>query len=152
MKLPGFYYNPVLETVMPTMYSFASYNDHFYCKKNLFFKVIFNRHRLPVYNNHKNYSMKFLKPILAGILIGAALFFMPFFVLRVVIVFLIIGALFRLFAGRRFGRGYGRGFHHAYADNIRNMSDEEYKAFKQSNTYSCGWHNTRATDESNMKK
>lgn len=96
--------------------------------------------------------MKLLKPILAGILIGAALFFMPFFVLRVIVVFLIIGALFRLFGGRRFGRGYGRGFHHAYADNIRNMSDEEYKAFKQNNTYSCGWQNTRQSDESNTDK
>jgi len=96
--------------------------------------------------------MKLLKPILAGILIGAALFFMPFFVLRVVVVFLIIGAMFRLFRGRRFSRGYGRGLHHAYADNIRNMSDEEYKAFKQNNTYSCGWQNTRPTDESSINK
>lgn len=96
--------------------------------------------------------MKLLKPILAGILIGAALFFLPFFVLRVVVVFLIIGALFRLFGGRRFGRGYGRGFHPAFADNIRNMSDEEYKAFKQNNINSCSWHNTRPTDENSMNK
>jgi hypothetical protein len=73
-----------------------------------------------------------LKPILAGILIGAALFFMPFFLLRVLIVFLIIGGLFRLFGGRGFRGRYGRGFHPAFADKIRNMSDEEYNQYKQS--------------------
>lgn len=96
--------------------------------------------------------MRFLKPILAGILIGAATFFLPFFVLRVVVVFLIIGGLFRLLGGRRFGRGYGRRFHPAFADNIRNMSDEEYKAFKQSNRYFSGWQNTRPTEESSINK
>ncbi len=36
------------------------------------FKVIFKRHRLPEYNNHKNNRVKLLKPILAGILIGVS--------------------------------------------------------------------------------
>lgn len=115
------------------------------------FKVIFRCRRLPVYNNCKNYSMKLLKPILAGILLGAALFFMPFFVLRVAVVFLIIDALFRLFGARRFGGGYGRAFNHAYADNIRNMSDDEYKAFKN-NPNSCGWQKARSAGESNLNK
>lgn len=72
-----------------------------------------------------------LKPILAGILIGAALFFMPFFLLRVLLVFLIIGGLFRLFRGSGFPGRYGRNFHPAFADNIRNMSDDEYNQYKQ---------------------
>ncbi len=73
-----------------------------------------------------------LKPILAGILIGAGLYFMPFFLLRVLIVFLIIGALFRLFRGRGFRGRYAGGFHPVFADKIRNMSDEEYNEYKQS--------------------
>ncbi len=81
------------------------------------------------------------KPILAGILIGAALFFIPFFLLRVLIVFLIIGGLFRLFGGRGFRGRYNRGFHPAFADKIRNMSDdEEYNQYKQ-NMGSCGSNN-----------
>ena len=95
--------------------------------------------------------MKFLQPILAGILIGAALFFIPFFVLRVVVIFLIIGGLFRLFGGRRFGRGYRHGFHPAFADNIRNMSDEEYKAFKL-NKNCCGRQNIKPAEESSLNK
>jgi hypothetical protein len=72
------------------------------------------------------------KPIVAGIFIGAALFFIPFFLLRVLVVFLIIGGLFRLFGGRGFRGRYGRGFHPAFADKIRNMNDQEYNEYKQS--------------------
>jgi len=57
---------------------------------------------------------------------------MPFFFLRVLVVFLIIGGLFTLFGGRGFRGRYGRGFHPAFADKIRNMSDEEYNEYKQS--------------------
>lgn len=150
--LPGFLFYTVLKSSNAYYIFFSLSHDHFYGKYFLCFKVIFRGHRLPVYNNHKNCSMKLLKPILAGILIGAALFFMPFFVLRVVAVFLIIGGLFRLFGGRRFGGGYGRGFHPAFADNIRNMSEEEFKAFKQNNINSFGWRNTRPTAENTMNK
>ncbi len=82
------------------------------------------------------------KPILAGILVGVALFFIPFFLLRVLIVFLIIGGLFRLFGGRGFRGRYGRSFHPAFADKIRNMSDEEYNQYKQ-DIRSCGSSNNR---------
>lgn len=87
-------------------------------------------------------NISILKPIVAGIIIGAALFFMPFFVLRVAVVVLIVGALIRLFGGRRFGRGAGRrGMFPAFADKIRNMSDEEYAQFRQRFQYGCGRFN-----------
>ena len=93
-------------------------------------------------------TTSFFKPILAGILIGAALFFMPFFLLRVLIVFLIIGGLFRLFGGRGFRSRYGRGFHPAFADKIRNMSDEEYNEYKQSfETWGSNNDRKQATDD-----
>ena len=85
-----------------------------------------------------------LRSILAGALLGAALFIMPFFLLRVLVFFLIIGALFRLFGGRRFrrggwGPGRGYGYMPAFADRIRQMSDEEYNQFKQRFEYGrCG--------------
>lgn len=82
--------------------------------------------------------MRILRPVLAGILIGAALFFMPFFVLRITVAFLIIFGLIRLFSRGRFYRGgYGRPFYPAFTDRIRNMSDEEYQRFKESYGRSC---------------
>jgi hypothetical protein len=86
-------------------------------------------------------TKQLIKPILIGILAGAALFVMPFFLLRVLLFFLIIGALFRLFRGSRY-RGwrrnyFGGGFHPAFADTIRNMSEEEYSAFRQKFEASC---------------
>jgi len=79
-----------------------------------------------------------IKPIVGGIVLGAALFFIPFFLLRVVAFVIIVGAIFRLFAGRRrFGRGFNE-HRLAFADNIRNMSDEEYQKFKSEMPYGCG--------------
>lgn len=74
-------------------------------------------------------SQSILKPILFGTLFGALAFLMPFFLLKVLFFFLIAGVLFRVFARRRFGP-HGGGYHLAFADRIRNMSDEEYAAFK----------------------
>lgn len=82
--------------------------------------------------------MKILKPILVGALIGAALFFMPFFVLRIAVGFFIIFGLIRLFSRRRYGRGFGRPFYPAFTDSIRNMSDTEYQKFKASYGRNCG--------------
>ncbi|MVM32674.1 hypothetical protein GO755_21715 [Spirosoma sp. HMF4905] len=77
-----------------------------------------------------------VRSIAAGLLLGLALFIMPFFLIRLVVFFLIVGALFRLFGGRRFrrsgwGSGRGYGYMPAFADRIRHMSDEEYNQFKQ---------------------
>ncbi len=73
------------------------------------------------------------KTIVAGIILGAGIFYLPFFLLRLLLAFLIIGTFFRFFIGRRFGRR----LHPAFADRIRNMSDEEYKLFKE-NYNNCG--------------
>lgn len=73
-----------------------------------------------------------LKSILAGLLLGAALFVLPFFLLRIALFALLVGALFRLLGGGRFRRGgWGPGYRPAMADRIRQMNDEEYNEFKQ---------------------
>jgi len=80
------------------------------------------------------------KTIIAGALAGAALFFMPFFLLRVFAFFLIAGTFFRFFIGRGLRRGFGPGVRPAFADKIRSMSDEEYNQFKQKAQQNCGKH------------
>lgn len=82
-----------------------------------------------------------LKPIVAGALIGAALFFAPFLVLRIILFVLIFGLIFRLFIGRRYGRFGGPSMHPGFAEKIRSMSDEEYAQFKQKFNNRCRGHN-----------
>ncbi|WP_420150605.1 hypothetical protein [Spirosoma sp.] len=94
-----------------------------------------------------------VKSILAGLLIGAALFVMPFFLIRFVFFVLIISALFRLFGGGRFRRGgwgpgwrYGRDY--AFTDRIRQMSDDEYNQFRQRYAYDrCGQNDDRKSTD-----
>lgn len=80
-------------------------------------------------------SKQIWKPIVAGILIGAVLYTVPFFFFRGLVFFLIIGFLLRFFFWGR--RGWGRRWYSdddinpAFADTIRRMSDEEYESFKK---------------------
>ena len=62
---------------------------------------------------------------MAGVLLGAVAYYVPFFLVKAILFIFIVGALFRLFRG---GRGRWRQF--AFADRIRAMSEEEYAAFK----------------------
>ena len=77
------------------------------------------------------------KPIVAGILIGVVLYAVPFFFFRGFLFFVLIWFAFRFFFWGRWG-GPGRwgwrrsgGIHPAFADTIRNMSNEEYETFKK---------------------
>ena len=77
-------------------------------------------------------TAKVFKAILAGILIGAAVFFIPF-PFRFFFGFLVIFFIARAFFGWR-GRGYynhryGMFRKHEYAERWRNMSDAERKTF-----------------------
>lgn len=79
------------------------------------------------------------KTIAAGILIGAIAFAMPFFLLRAVVFFFLIGGLLRLFIGHRLGKRFGgRRFQMVFADKIRSMSEEEYTLFKTKFQNHCG--------------
>lgn len=87
-----------------------------------------------------------LKTVLAGILAGVVLFMMPFIIIKVLIFFLLIKAIFRLMGGRR---RYGH-WRYAYAHKYQNMSEEERKAFMHYNAKNwassrwggnrCGWN------------
>lgn len=70
------------------------------------------------------------KPILGGLFIGAAVFFAPFALLKLMFFFFIIGGIFRMLFWRRMYH-YGRmNYYMVSAEKIRSMSEEEYTAFK----------------------
>ncbi|MBL7920821.1 MAG: hypothetical protein JNJ40_10935 [Bacteroidia bacterium] len=73
---------------------------------------------------------------MAGVLAGVALFMMPFLLIKVLIFFLLIKAIFRLMGGRR------RHHHwqYAYAHKYKNMSEEERAAFMLKYNNRCGWN------------
>ena len=92
-----------------------------------------------------NYQL--VKPIVGGLLLGAILFFFPFFAVKVVGFLLIIGTIFWLFRGRR---AHWRRFAMVHPDKIRSMSDEEYDAFKanfgRSHCYPHYWEGQNKTE------
>ncbi len=102
--------------------------------------------------------MRIFKAVIAGILGGAALFFLPFFILRLFLFILFIGLAIRLVVGigfRRGGHWRGRGFNPQFADKIRSMNDEEYNQFKQKFTAGCGrrnWFDNERTSETTTAK
>ena len=88
--------------------------------------------------------MKILRPILAGALLAAALFILPFLLLRMVMFALVVGLLFRLlargmrrraFARFRAGGNFGYRPKTAYADHIRSLSEEEYQHYKRQSSF-----------------
>jgi len=104
-------------------------NNHTLEKKLQLFKVI-SRGKSSTYlktKNSKKMTRQILKTILIGAVVGTALFFMPFFVLKVAIFLIIAGFFLRMFTRYRWRGHYGW----AYGDKIRQMSDDEYSDFKE---------------------
>lgn len=67
-----------------------------------------------------------------GIILGLAVFIMPFFILKVLAFFIIAGLLVRFFIFRKIRRFFkGQLFYNGFADEIRNMKDSDYQKFKQ---------------------
>ena len=86
-------------------------------------------------SNFKQMNTRIFKLIIGGALFGAALFFVPFFLLKVAGFFLVLMLVIWLFKGGR--RHHERKL--AWVDHIRSMSDEEYEAWK-SHRGRCGHH------------
>ena len=87
-----------------------------------------------------------LKLIIGGILLGTALYFVPFFVAKAMVFLLIFGTVGLLFKGRR--RHYHQ-YYWAMADRIRGMSDEEFAQFKEERS-NCSkrWSNHKTEEQS----
>ncbi len=81
--------------------------------------------------------------IVGGALLGAAIFFIPFFLLKVGVILLMFGLFRWMFKGTgRSGRWAG------FADRIRSMSDEEYANFKAGGHGPCGGSRNKLATES----
>ncbi len=79
---------------------------------------------------------QFFKTVLAGFLTGIALFILPFFLVRVFVFFLLVGAIFKLMSGGRRGMHY----RYAFAHKFRNMSEEDRKTFMQKHGGRCSYY------------
>ena len=80
------------------------------------------------------------KPILFGVLFGTALFFAPFFLLKIIFFIVLISFLFRIFFWRRGGWNHYRHYNLAFADKLRGMSEEQYAEFKNNFNHTCCGH------------
>ena len=56
----------------------------------------------------------FIRPVIGGILLGAALFFIPFLLLRIIVVAVIIRLAFRAFGRRRYSQSIYRPYMHQW--------------------------------------
>lgn len=84
-------------------------------------------------------TKQILRIVLAGILAGAALFMMPFLLVRILVFILLIGAIVKLLGGRR--HRFRRGRHYIIAAKINNMTEEERTFFRQKIEHRCGHFN-----------
>ena len=81
-----------------------------------------------------NYTV--IKPIFGGLMLGSILFFFPFFIVKILGFFLILGLFFWLFKGRR---SHWSKYAMVHPDKIRSMSEEDYEKYKSTYRSShCG--------------
>lgn len=92
----------------------------------------------------------YFKPVVFGIFLGAGLYFIPFFIFKMVLFIALVGGILRLFWWRK--RGHYHHWHLAYAEKIRNMNEEEFTEYKNKmsdcNTHGCYRHTTPADSTS----
>ncbi len=75
-------------------------------------------------------NKEIVKAVFGGLILGTAAFFVPFFLIKTVIIFFIIGAIFRWMFWRKFRYMGGMQPMMLMADKVRTMSDEEYQEFR----------------------
>jgi hypothetical protein len=73
-----------------------------------------------------------------ALLLFAGLWLVPFFLFKAFLMFFIVGFFFKFMMRRRWRRHFWGNRVPAFADRIRNMSDEEYDAFRSKFTHGCG--------------
>jgi|LakMenE01Jun11ns_1017448.scaffolds.fasta_scaffold9273491_2 hypothetical protein len=82
-----------------------------------------------------NKTTSILKSIVMGLIFGSLVFFMPFFLLKVFIFFMVISFFMKMMWWRVMS--HGGGHYLRYAEKVRNMSDDEFSRFKSKGYRSC---------------
>lgn len=106
-----------------------------------------------IFKNRKEIIMsRYIKPIIIGIVIGTALYFVPIFVLKTVFILALVTLVARMLFNPR--RHFERKL--AFIDKIRGMSEEEYIAMKERRS-TGGWYcmdhkSTQQTQSGNQKE
>ncbi len=94
-------------------------------------------------------TKEIFKTVAAGILAGIVLFMIPFLLIKVIVFFLLIKAIFRLLGGRR----RWHGMHPAFAHKYQNMSEADRKAFMEKyGKGCCNWHSTCEPSDTDKKQ
>jgi hypothetical protein len=101
-------------------------------------------------------TKQILKAIALGILGGLALFAIPFFLLKAVIIILLIRIIFGFFGRRRFGPGAGPGFAFAGGGHMKHkfqhMTEEERNEFfAKMKQHGCGFSRKENTESHNSE-
>ena len=73
-----------------------------------------------------------------ALLLFMGLWLVPFFLFKAFLMFFIVGAIFKFMLRHRWHRHFWGHQVPAFADRIRNMSDEEYDAFRNKFSRGCG--------------
>lgn len=99
-----------------------------------------------------NKTTSILKSIIMGLIFGSLVYFMPFFLLKVFIFFMVISFFMKMMWWR--AMSHGGGHYLRYAEKVRNMSDEEFNRFKSKSYRSCGHydHYTEVKEEKNPEQ
>ena len=92
-------------------------------------------------------TTQIFKTVLAGMLAGIALFIFPFFLLRAILFFCLIGLIVRLVGGRK--RFHFRDKHYAFIHQYDQMSDEEKAAYKAKYANRCGHYSQQENSSIN---
>lgn len=71
-------------------------------------------------------QISIFRTILIGLLVGV----LAFFAIKLVVILLLVGAIFKLSGKGKWRREEWRAHKLAYVDRVRNMSSEDYESFK----------------------
>ncbi|MBK9104694.1 MAG: hypothetical protein IPL92_09005 [Saprospiraceae bacterium] len=103
-------------------------------------------------------TKQIFKAVAVGAVFGLALYAIPFFLLKAVVIVLLMGFIFRMIAYRRMaGRHFGPGYAFAggpMKHRFQQMSEEERKAFfDKMKHHGCGhgWKQESSNPESDNK-
>ena len=104
-------------------------------------------------------TKQIFKAVAVGAVFGLALYAIPFFLLKAVVIVLLLGFIFRMIAyrrmaGRHFGPGYAFAGGGPMKHRFQQMSEEERKAFfDKMKHHGCGqgWKHESSNPESENK-